>query len=92
MTDAELARALNGVADSLEGRVAGFSAGLVRVAARRLVELSGSSPIEEAEGSRCIGGCGRPITQPWTGRRRKWCGRGECGPRKPRRTPENANV
>jgi hypothetical protein len=74
MSDAELARTLNFVADELDERVYPKT-GVIRVAARRLVELErqrqdGGSP----EGDGCEW-CGGPLVRAATGRPRRFCGR-----------------
>lgn len=63
MTDAELVRLLGVLADALEPT---RSAGLVRLAARRIATAT-----PDPEPDRCP--CGAAIVQPETGRRRRWC-------------------
>jgi hypothetical protein len=75
VTDDDLVRLLVLEARDLEAR--GYAgAGLLRQAARRLVELRGSTSLDSDMG-RCVA-CGGPIEQPPTGRRRIRCA--DCAP------------
>jgi hypothetical protein len=64
-TRTDLARRLGYVAADLDRRGYVY-AGVLRQAARVLLEVDQDPP-----GCR---GCGRPLDQPATGRRRRWCG------------------
>jgi hypothetical protein len=75
VTDAEIARILSLVAQDLDDRMHP-GAGILRVAARRILELSFGRTTEPAR--RCLG-CGEALPPPAaTGRPRRWCGRGRC--------------
>lgn len=68
MNDADLARFLSLIADSLEGQNQATSGGILRQAARRIVELT------EIVGE--VGGCERcgiPLKRKSTGRPRRFC-------------------
>jgi hypothetical protein len=80
MTDPDLARLLSLIAQDLDARCYP-GVGILRVAARRLLELGSSGPTVAPDAPRCPG-CGDPLPAPArTGRPRKWCGPGRC--RKP---------
>jgi hypothetical protein len=72
MTDLELAALLITVADSLAKRDAGASAGIIRVGARRIAELSRVLGSERKTSDGCEW-CGVAIVQPVTGRPRRFC-------------------
>jgi hypothetical protein len=77
----DLPRLVLAVADSLARQSQTASAGVLRVAARRLAELADPAP------GTCEG-CGAPLIQPVRGRPRRWCGRGRCAAlRKSARSP-----
>jgi hypothetical protein len=84
MNDAELAALALVIADSIERERQDASAGVIRQLARRVVELGSERPT----GPDACQGCGAALSQPHTGRPRKWCGRGRCD----WRTRENAKV
>jgi hypothetical protein len=69
----DLPRIVALVADSLDTRGASFSGGVVRLAARRLVELEAElKRLRPVEATPCPQ-CGGPVAQPATGRRRVFC-------------------
>lgn len=71
LNDADLAALLCVVAGSLERQGQPSSGGVLRNAARRLLELSASTPSPvRADG---CAGCGAALVQQATGRRRRWC-------------------
>lgn len=63
----ELARLLLLLADTIDAPGAAVTAGVLRRAARAVAELPAPP-----DPDRCRG-CGTPLTQPATGRRRRWC-------------------
>ncbi len=75
MTDsASIARLLVAVADSIEERNAPASAGICRVAARRLVEQERQlRELGRVRTDASCPWCGRPVEQPKTGRPRVFC-------------------
>lgn len=73
VNDPELARAVVVSADDLEHR-GWLRAGLLRQAARRLVELSAEvDGLRVARAGEGCAVCGAPLTQPARGRRRLYC-------------------
>lgn len=72
MTDADLARLLAATAASLDERDASFSAGIVRVASRRLAQLARQREVSTIVDIACPW-CGGDVQQPSTGRPRVYC-------------------
>lgn len=70
----KLARLLNYQAAALTDH--GQDVGIIRLAARRLVEQAAQLDLAtvdvDGDATTCQG-CGGPVVQPDTGRRRKWC-------------------
>jgi hypothetical protein len=78
MTDDDLVRLLLDSADSAENKSATTSAGIVRIGARRIVELSDENEVlrERVQAITTPDGCARcggPIVQSGIGRPKRWC-------------------
>ena len=63
----ELARLLLVIADTIDQPGSTFVAGVLRRAARAVAHLPAPAGPDQCQG------CGAPLTQPATGRRRRWC-------------------